>query len=473
MFSVTAGHPGDLVDIGAFIDTLNTLDLNPVESARGLFTTDEALTVARAPGRLDLMGGIADYSGSLVLQYPIAEAALCGVQSASARKLRIVSLGGEGRTPDFACHLDELFPGGAALSYEDARTWFARDPERSWAAYVAGSLIVLAHERGLAPGVGLNILIDSAVPEGKGVSSSAAIEVATMTALNSMLGLGLTSHEIALLCQRVENLVVGAPCGVMDQIASSCGEAGALLAIRCQPAEILSTLAIPADLGVWGIDSGLRHAVSGADYGTVRAAAFMGKRLLSALPDAGLTEIDHLANLTPHVLLPHEEKLPEMMTGAEFLTRFKDHGDPVTLVLTDREYPVRAATVHPVVENHRVETFGTLLGEPSSAERNRLLGELMYQSHASYTRCGLGSSGTDRLVALIQAEAPRAPRFWGAKITGGGSGGTVALLGDADAGARVAAIAEVYARETGKPPYVFSGSSPGAARFGTLTLSPV
>ena len=86
----------------------------------------------------------------------------------------------------------------------------------------------------------------------------------------------------------------------------------------------------------------------------------------------------------------------------------------------------------------------------------------MYQSHGSYSACGLGSDGTDLLVALAR-EAGSAQGIYGAKITGGGSGGTVAILGRQDAGERVAGIGREYERRTGRTAYLFEGSSPGAA----------
>ncbi|MEO8178998.1 MAG: hypothetical protein ABI895_09215 [Deltaproteobacteria bacterium] len=79
--------------------------------------------------------------------------------------------------------------------------------------------------------------------------------------------------QAALWCQRVENLVVGAPCGVMDQMTSSCGRAGQLLPLVCQPAELEPCFPIPAGLALWGIDSGLQHQVQGADYAEVHVAA--------------------------------------------------------------------------------------------------------------------------------------------------------------------------------------------------------
>jgi L-arabinokinase len=93
----------------------------------------------------------------------------------------------------------------------------------------------------------------------------------------------------------------------------------------------------------------------------------------------------------------------------------------------------------------------------------------MYQSHLSYSACGLGSNGTDLLVRLVREAGPRRG-LYGARITGGGSGGTVAVLARREASSSLKAIAERYAEETGYIPHIFSGSSPGAAAFGYLRL---
>jgi L-arabinokinase len=104
-----------------------------------------------------------------------------------------------------------------------------------------------------------------------------------------------------------------------------------------------------------------------------------------------------------------------------------------------------------------------------SEERLQRLGELMWQSHVSYSACGLGSEGTDRLVELVRSAEPKGA-LYGAKITGGGSGGTVAVLGRCDRGAVLEDVVDQYAGETGSRPRVFTGSSAGAAEFGYLVL---
>jgi L-arabinokinase len=427
--------------------------------------------VTRAPARLDVMGGIADYSGSLVLQLPLREATFVALQPDRSRRLTIVSLDERRSDGDsvFTMPLSDFLVSGARMPYEDAREYFRREPPRAWAAYVAGSFLVLMREKELAIDSGARLFVHSRVPEGKGVASSAALEVAAMTAIDAAYGLGLAPREIALLCQKVENLVVGAPCGVMDQMSSVFGEADRLMVLRCQPAEREPSIAVPEALSFWGIDSGIAHAVSGADYTSVRTGAFMGLRLLQDVEEEHSGWGGYLSNLAPSDLEQRFlDRLPESMLGADFIERYGTTSDTVTRVDPKVRYPILRPTAHPIYENFRIGVFARLLRE-GDLEDASLLGELMYQSHASYSGCGLGSEGTDRLVALAREAGP-ANGIYGAKITGGGSGGTVAILGRRDAAPAVRAIARCYSEETGKGPIVFAGSSPGAARFSPLRL---
>jgi L-arabinokinase len=470
MYSLASSVPNDLPDVASFVDLLNKLGENPAAEARSIFDNATELFAGRAPGRLDVMGGIADYSGSLVLQLPIREATFAALQRTSGRTLKIVSLGGSQRSASFEMPLSDFESGGKPIDYEKARAYFQRDPETHWAAYVAGVFLVLMRERGVAFGEGARILISSQVPEGKGVSSSAAIEVATMKAVASAFSVQIDAREMALLCQKVENLVVGAPCGVMDQMTSCCGERDRLLALLCQPAELQGTVAIPNDIAFWGLDSGVRHSVSGADYGSVRVGAFVGYRMILEKLSAGGKNDPrfrgYLANVTPHEFeTEFKEDLPNLISGQEFLDKYKATTDTVTRVDPQKVYTVRVPTQHPIYEHDRVKAFRDLLKSTEPLDqRLAKLGKLMTQSHASYSACGLGSDGTDRLVRLVsRAGAERG--LFGAKITGGGSGGTVAVIGRHNAGGAIEEVAELYAKQTGHRPYIFSGSSPGALDF--------
>jgi L-arabinokinase len=464
-------------DAGRFLASLN--------AANGYFDPSQPLVAARAPGRLDLMGGIADYSGALVLQLPLACATWAAAQWTetpvfTVHSANALELGGAPRVSAPLSHLLDPYP--------TVRQRLARTPADQWAAYVLGALTVLHRERGLSlpPGRGLRLFIASEVPAGKGVSSSAAIEVAAMQAICALLKHPLTGRELALLCQKVENLVVGAPCGVMDQMTAACGAAGSLLALLCQPAELQPPVQLPNALEVWGIDSGIRHAISGADYGSVRVGAFMGYRLVAALAGlpaepAGAGRVlitdphwcGYLANLTPSVWETRfRAHVPETITGADFLSRFGGFTDQVTTIDPARTYAVRQSAAHPVYEHHRVALFRALLHKPHLAEPDfALLGELMYQSHASYSACGLGSSGTDQLVELVRRAGPAAG-LYGAKITGGGSGGTVAVLARRGSSETVAALAQAYSDQSGRAAHVLGGSSPGALEFAVHPLMP-
>ena len=487
MYRIVFGSTRGLTDTARFIELLDGAGAAAPGAPPDFFEGGGELFVSRAPGRLDVMGGIADYSGSLVLELPIASAAHAALQLRPEQRLDVVSLpAAAGEEPRrFGMALSDLTDGaGRPLGYAAAARYFRREPGSSWAAYVAGAFLVLMRERGFVFESGARLLLRSEVPEGKGVSSSAALEVATMQALAAAYGLELPPRELAFLCQKVENLVACAPCGVMDQMTSACGEQDRLLALLCQPGELRGSVALPEELEVWGIDSGIRHSVGGADYGTVRTAAFMGYRMIAAaaglnVRDAGAVgRVDvedprwrgYLANITPGEFESlYASGLPARMSGAEFLERYGGITDPVTAVDPALWYHVRQATQHPVYEHDRVTKFAGILEGWGGTARAAELGELMYKSHKSYTACCLGSPGTDELVRLVR-EAGAGAGLYGAKITGGGSGGTVAVLGRSGARAAVDAVASEYERRTGHKPLVLSGSSPGAAVFGHLRL---
>lgn len=489
MYKIDSGTTHGLADTTAFIKLLERLPARlPRRRSQDFFDAGVELYVARAPGRLDVMGGIADYSGSLVLQLPIASATHVALQLQPGRTLQILSLSDQeddGAVREFEMSLADFYEHGSPFDYATIAGRFTREPARHWAAYVAGAFLVLMRERGCEFGEGARILVCSDVPEGKGVSSSAALEVATMQAIAAAYSIELSPREMAFLCQKVENMVACAPCGVMDQMTAACGEADKLLALLCQPGELRGTVELPEELAVWGIDSGIRHSVGGADYATVRTSAFMGYRMIAAMAglrwrktaQEGRVEIDdpqwrgYLANITPGEFEEsYASHLPARMTGAEFLERYAGITDAVTRVDPARRYHIRQATQHPIHEHARVESFAAILNDVHGATRAEELGKLMYGSHKSYSACCLGSPGTDELVRLVR-ESGAGEGLYGAKITGGGSGGTVAVLGRRDARPQVEAIAREYERRTHHRPLVIEGSSPGACVFGHLRLS--
>ena len=469
MWHIETSEPPLSSDVERFLDVLNA---HP-----DFFSPNTPLVLARAPGRLDVMGGIADYSGSLVLQLPLAAATFVAVQPTSEAHIILWSMTEEHTGEDAAVSLPLaiLFPAAQPLDYSEAHSLLTSDPKSAWIAYVAGVLVLLHKEYGVAFEHGLRIFIASDVPVGKGVSSSAALEVAAMQAICAVSGLHLEKREIALLCQKVENYIVDAPCGIMDQMTAACGEKNSLLALLCQPAELQPGVLLPPDVEVWGIDSGIRHAVTGADYSSVRIGAFMGYRIIAEqaglavhVQEHGHVLIDdpywhgYLANIAPSLWeTTYREHVPLTLDGATFLKRYAGSTDLVTHIEPERTYAVRNATAHPIYEHHRVFLFRTLLAAGTVNEEQLLsLGKLMYQSHESYSMCGLGSVGTDVLVNLVRQAGPEA-LLYGAKITGGGSGGTVAVLARRGAHEAIQRIATTYETATGQQATILGGSSNG------------
>lgn len=482
-YKIVQGSVEDFQDVQDFIDLISSLNQQENQRLGDYFATADKIVLTRAPGRLDIMGGIADYSGSLVLEMPTHEATRTALALIRDPVIEIVSLP-QPREDDlkrFSMPFSDFFHKGELISYTQAREYF-ESRDSVWAAYIAGAFMVLMREKSVKFKSGVKILIGSDVPEGKGVSSSAALEVSAMMAIIAAFDLNIESAEAAELCQKVENLIVGAPCGIMDQMTSVFGSDSSLMSMVCQPAELKNSVVIPDGAAFWGIDSDIRHAVSGADYGTVRTAAFMGYRILAVkngLETGGRQDKaqirdpiwkGYLANISPAEYEHYfRQFLPESMHGRDFLNTYGHITDQVTSVHPERNYPVRVATEHPIYENFRVRLFRQLLKRKLSSERLTLLGELMYQSHASYSACGLGSEGTDRLVHMVRACGPEKGLF-GAKITGGGSGGTVAILGRENAGDIIKSVADNYQKETGRTAKVFSGSSMGAQQFGSVII---
>ena len=163
--------------------------------------------------------------------------------------------------------------------------------------------------------------------------------------------------------------------------------------------------------------------------------------------------------------------MPPQLDKSQYLRTYGFHTDPFTPLQEELVYRIRANTRYAVEENQRVQLFVELCRTAAPAPRAyELMGELMYQSHYAYTECGLGAKATDFLVGLCR-RAGLQSGIYGAKITGGGAGGTVAILASNDAKASVDKIFDEYAAAGFGEPFLFEGSSAGADSYGVLVIS--
>jgi len=258
------------------------------EKFRAAFHVEPAF-VARAPGRVNLLGEHVDYNDGWVMPAAINRAAYlaAGPGDAGVVSLAAVDLG---ETESF--RLAEL----------DARRSLSGEPLKQWALYPAGVAWAL-QARGLAVD-GLQAALTADV-RGAGLSRSAAIELAYAVAWQKLGGWRVAPLEMARLCQLAENKYVGVNCGLMDQFASACGQAGQVLVLDCRTLE-WETVPLPAHIAVVIADTNVRRELGSSEYNLRRAQCEEAVRLLAAplpgiraLRDVSVADFDRHAHLLP------------------------------------------------------------------------------------------------------------------------------------------------------------------------------
>ena len=355
---------------------------------------------ADAPGRVNLIGEHTDYHEGYVLPTVIPQ------------RTRVHLT----RRPDRRVRASSSQIGGGWSEYELGRE--ARG--RGWLDYVQGVTVMLGRAGVEIPG--FDVRIDSNVPLGAGVSSSAALEVSLMRALRELIGIVLDDVALARMAQTVETEFVGAPVGIMDQFASSLGRDGEALFLDTRTLDF-HRVPLPGSIELAVIDSAVTHAHAGGEYATRRRESFEAARLLN---------VNHLRDVDS-TALPRIAALPPVLA--------------------------RRAR-HIVTENQRVLDAVEAL-RADDAER---LGSLFAASHASMRDdYETSTPEVDALVRIAQQHR----NIYGARLTGGGFGGAVVLLAESGEGATAAAqIRDEYSRETGRNAVVLVPPDLGTADGG-------
>ncbi|MFB8755870.1 galactokinase [Streptomyces nigra] len=358
-----------------------------------------------APGRVNLIGEHTDYNDGFVMPFALPHTAVAAVARRDDGVLRL--------------HSEDVRGGVVELRVDD----LAPETDRAWTAYPSG--VVWALRNAGHAVAGADIHLASTVPAGAGLSSSAALEVVVALALNDLYDLGLKGWQLARLCQRAENVYVGAPVGIMDQTASACCEAGNALFLDTRD---LSQRQIPFDLAAEGmrllvVDTQVKHSHSEGEYGKRRAGCEKGAALLGvdALRDVPYAELDAA------------------------LARIGD----------DEE--VRRLVRHVVTEDQRVERVVALL----ESGETRAIGPVLTEGHASLRDDFRVSCPELDLVV----EAALSAGALGARMTGGGFGGSAIVLTEAgDVEAVTKAVEDAFAAAGFTAPRVFEAVPAAGAR---------
>jgi galactokinase len=351
-----------------------------------------------APGRANLMGEHTDYNDGFVLPFALARGTTATAVRRGDRVLAVSSRQRPGR--EIAIPLEDLAPGTVT----------------GWAAYPAAVAWALREAGHDVPGA--SIAIDSDLPAGAGLSSSAALECAVALALTALAGVRVPLPELAAIARRAENEFVGVPSGIMDQSASLLCEAGHALLLDCQS---LATSQVPLKAQLLVINTRANHQLAAGEYGARRAECEEAARLLSVPSLRCITDCADTARLA----------------------------DPV----------LRKRARHVCTDDERVQQVANLLRAGRTAE----VGPLLTQAHASL-RDDFEISWPEADVTVDVAVAAGA---LGARMIGGGFGGSVLALvtpaaGDAVRAAVTAAFAE---RSWTAPEFLDAIPSPGARQI--------
>lgn len=328
--------------------------------------------MVRAPGRVNLIGGHTDYNEGYVLPVAVDRAAWIAAAPVDVQEAHIHALD---MKDEARFSLDEVPPSSG-----------------EWADYPRGVAWVL-QERKLKL-MGMEAALTSDVPIGAGLSSSAAVEVSFAYAWRELSGFQLDRRDLALACQRAENVYVGVNCGVMDQIASALGRKGRALLLDCRTLEVES-VSLPAGVAIVVADTGVRRELAASEYNVRRAQCEQAVEILS----------EHLPDI--HALRD---------VSSDDLKRLKGHLPEV----------VYRRARHVVTDNERVLRAAEALRRGDEAA----VGALMSACHTSLRDdYEVSSPELDTLVAA----AGDVEGCYGARLTGAGFGGCIVALVAVDA----------------------------------------
>jgi galactokinase len=435
------------------------------------------LAIARCPGAADVMGGIVEDSGALVVTSTIALAITAAVwplpDDHVRTRLLLAAGNAQAPTPDFVLPAAAFDPGAGSAAALLSR---CRASGAEWAAPTCLSVRqAIANEMIPRPFGGLMILLQTDFPPEADLGKRWVQAAVTIDGLCRSFGAQADPLAKSRACAEAVAPITGLY-NLRTPMTALCGPPdGALLQLRFHPQVLCQALELPPGIAVTVADVRLRRPTSPQRLIDTHLCAEMGCRLITELQQIDGARVDaaggKLAAITPAEYVDrYRNRLPQKITGRAFTARFGTmrglNGEPDP----QQVYKVRSRTEHHIYENRRVHDFATDIARArrtNSLDALTHAGELMYASHWSHSqRCGIGGVEADTLVTAIRRHGPEAGLF-GAKVTAGGDGGELVLLMRDDRQARDA-LADAIARTEAaaqQPVRVCRGPMPGAEYF--------
>jgi L-arabinokinase len=443
----------------------------------GAFRESLPLFVVDSPGRLDVFGGICEYSGGLMLSTPLQEKATVVVQARADQRIVVSCQDEEGPGVESGnrleiplgkfspvCH-DEPYmrPARSALAELERMIQSGGDEElceTHLARFVMATMLALLESRLLSDlNGGVTVGVSTSLPSSSCAGAEEAVCLSTIRAMSALHHRDWSESEILQCAHLAVRFGHGVDClGNGALLGCWFGETETLVQYRCTPQVLLSPVAIPSSVTLMGIDCGVREPDACVTYEEARVSAMMGRLVVEKIL-AYSGDLDGWGGMLSHVTVSdyvakYRHRLPTKIIGSDFLERVGEHGDELTTIQPNVCYKIRSRTEHHIYENDRAHQFSRRLSRAGRNDDRQPLvkaGELMYGSHWSYSqRCGLGCVASDRLVRQVRSQGVE-KGIYGAKVSGGGSGGTVVvLMDDSDVAQRaVRDAAAAYEEETG------------------------
>lgn len=454
-----------------------------VESVSKHLSGSGARFASVAPGRLDVMGSLADYTGALVLGIPLQQHACVAMQRRTDGIVSIIVSAGASKNGGAPVEIavEKLCPSSGSV-LDAASCLKLLGKKRSADVVCCVGALVEGLRAGLLPGFsgGLSLAVDTTLADLSGAGRSGAVCGAALAAASGVLDVTIDAVGAALACGEVENAWLGRGVGVSGAACSLSGQAGVINEVRCDPCSLSGTVAIPDGVSLLGIHCGTIREDAWEKFEQVRTATFMGRAVIDRIvKHEHLDQIrwdGYLSRISINDYVERfRNRLPTKIKGREYLERLGDPGDPFTKVDASFSYKVRSRSEHHIYEHARSCQFVECMNRAARSSDDRALldaGELMYASHWSYgQRCGLGSVAADVLLNCFRSQGPQADIF-GAKVTAQGCGGIVLVLMKSTERAQTALgqAIDAYGEKSGHTPTVLRGSSCGALVGGTVAV---
>ena len=410
-----------------FIRIRSSRSINPKPQSILKVIRIKKSAIGSAPGVFDFLGGIASQSGCLALQSQTQSKTTVLATEGSDSSLCVTSAElGRFETPIDS--FKDLIRKGA--SHQQFADWLEECESPGWSRNALACLALFSTRFQWLPESGLSLAINTDIGANQGIGRAISFQVATLRALEKLTKHYFADQGLALLAQEASEKILGKVCSSFIPAASAYGRPGCLSPLHEGEIKPNPPIELPKGVTIVGTPCRLDNSEMASKRNIALSAIGIGKVLAQ---NAANKDVDRITSLSLSKYIQSiEETLPISIDGKSFLERFTSRETSSIDIKDDTQYPVQQAFGYAVAENYRsglASHILTNLAHNSKRQAVTLLGELMLQSHASYSRLGLSDSRVDELIGKIRDQGSDQGLF-GGRVTGTARSSVIVFLID-------------------------------------------